>query len=395
MSTQATPAIDYDALAAQHGAIPQAAPIDYDALAAQHDAIGAPQGTPQVTMGPAQPDSLWDTIKKWTLHPFDAAAEKLSVSPSELTTNPLRARAQEVIQNAGQLTDVISKEAALLSAPSAVMGLGKAGMGALDAIDAYRASRAAKLAQDTSEWQKINDVLNVPKSGIRIAPNATSAASATTMPGRTIAQLGYSAKTLEAMDPIERMNLLDSHLQNAGQAISNAASAATNAGTTLDVGDSAMNVFKSIKDPAMQEKMIDQFNSTAKELGIANLRRATPEQALALRQALRAGKTFSGFSDIQTTANISKQLGGAVSGDLKDAVPDFNQLDQSYSDLRVARDAARGQVQMTLKQAPPLGTMQKGIRIFNKQILPRAITYGAGGALGYEGYRLLRGVNEP
>lgn len=256
-------------------------------------------------------------------------------------------------------------------------------------INALRAAKAAKVAENTAEWQKINGILNVPKTGVRISPSATNAIEATTMPGRTVARLGYSADDLAKMDPIVRMNVLDSHLQNAGSAIEKAAQAATDAGKTLDVGDSAMGVFKGIKDPAMQEKMIEQFNSTAKELGIVDLRQATPKQALALRQALRSGKTFSGFSDVQTAANISKQLGGAVSGDLKEAVPDFVNLDQTYSDLRGARDAARSQVQMTLKKAPPATALQKVGQFATKKLLPRAIEGLGWGAGGYLGYRAL------
>lgn len=350
------------------------------------------QSQSQVTMGPARPEPLWDTIKKWALHPFDSLADATAVAPSESGT--ARARVHEVAQNAGQLADVYSEEGGLLSAPKALTEI-PAAFG--DALDAYRTARAAKLAQDTDEWQKINDVLGVPKSGIRISPSSTSIEDAATMPGRTVAGLGYTAKALDGMEPIERMNFLDSHLQAAGQAIQNAASAATKSGKVLNVGDSAMDVFKSIKDPAMQEKMIDQFNSTAKELGITNLRQATPEQALALRQALRAGKSFSGFSDIQTVANISKQLGGAVSSDLKEAVPDFSQLDEAYSDLRGARDAALGTVKSALSTAPRPGMIVRVGQNIGKEFARnpvRTAAYALGGAGGaiYGIDRALRGV---
>jgi len=262
----------------------------------------------------------------------------------------------------------------------------------VDAINAMRAARAAKLANNALEWRRINGVLNVPLRGVITSPAAGSAAEATTMPGRTVAELGYSANDLAKMDPMVRMNVLNSHLQNAGQDIAAAAKAATQAGKTLDVGDSAMNVFKSIKDPAMQEKMISQFNATAKELGITNLRQATPEQALALRQALRAGKSFSGFSDIQTVANISKQLGGAVSSDLKTAVPDFVDLDRRYSDLKAATNAAQNQVRGALAKTPPPSLAQRIGRFAVQKVLPRLVEGTAIGAGSYGAYRGIRDV---
>lgn len=268
-------------------------------------------------------------------------------------------------------------------------GLGE--IGGEFVVPAIRAARTMKLAEDAGEWQKINEALGVRPRSIAVSPSGTTGAeSAVSMPGRALGKLGYTSADLQKMDPFVRMNMIDSHLQNAGAAISQAAKEATQAGTTLDVGGSAMNVFKGIKDPAMQERMIAQFNSTARELGITNLRQATPEQALALRQALRAGKAFSGFSDIQTAANVSKQLGSAVSSDLKQAVPSFSQLDQTYSDLRGARDAAVAQMKNSLAKAPPPSLVRRAGQFAVKKILPKAIVYGAGGAAAGAGYALLR-----
>ena len=118
--------------------------------------------------------------------------------------------------------------------------------------------------------------------------------------------------------------------------------------------------------------------------------KVTPEDALALRRALREGQTFSGFSDAKTAANISKQLCSAVSGELKNAVPDFVNLDQDYTDLKGARDAARSQVQMTLKKAPPPTTMQKVGKFATKTILPEIAKGAAFGGAGYGLYRSLR-----
>jgi hypothetical protein len=186
------------------------------------------------------------------------------------------------------------------------------------------------------------------------------------------------------------MNVLNAHLQNAGADLENAARTATKAGTVLDVGKQAMNVFEDVPNPEIQEKMISEFNATAKKLGIANLRKATPEQALALRQALDKGITFNGATDLQTASHVRDALRSAVSSDLKSAVPQFKTLDRAYSDLREARDAAMTQVQSAAAQAPPPSTLARATRFATRKVLPRAIEFGVGGAAGYAGYRLLR-----
>ena len=257
-----------------------------------------------------------------------------------------------------------------------------------EAITAARAARAAKLVNSADEWQKINGVLDLPKTGVIVSPSAATAADAVKMPGRTLAQLGYSADDLKKMDPMVRMNVIDSHLQNAGAAIQNAARQATQERKTVDLSGVVTNVFKNVTDPAMKAKMIDQFYEKAKSLGIS-LPTVTPENALALRRALREGQTFSGFSDAKTTANISKQLGSAVSGELKKAVPDFVNLDQDYTDLSGARKAAISQVQNTLKKAPEASTLQKVGSFAVNKVLPR-VAQGAAVGAGYEIFHSLR-----
>ena len=328
-------------------------------------------GTPMREMAPLESgatDKAFGIGQTVQVRPGSAAAK---VQSGQLPSNGLQEAGEKITQVAGAV------------APSELFEP------AMDAISSFRAARAAKLAKDAGEWQRINGVLNVPKSGVIISPSEASVANAVKMPGRTLAELGYSANDLKKMDPIVRMSVIDSHLKNAGSAIQDAAQAATKAGKTVDLSGVVTNVFKNVTDPDMKAKMIDQFYEKSKSLGIS-LPKVTPEDALALRRALREGQTFSGFSDAKTAANISKQLGSAVSGELKNAVPDFVNLDQDYTDLKGARDAARSQVQMTLKKAPPPTTMQKVGKFATKTILPEIAKGAAFGGAGYGLYRSLR-----
>jgi len=204
----------------------------------------------------------------------------------------------------------------------------------------------------TDAWRKINDVLGVSAKAIRIGKDATSLESASTLPGRALANLGFTAEQLEKMTPLERMQAIAPHWRDAGRAIDEAVGAATHAGTTLDLGKSATNVLKSIKNPQLQEQAVAGFNDLVKELDVLNQRGATPEEALRLRRALQAGARFGPNGDLNSLGSIRAQLYSAVSGDLQNAVQGLKQLDQHYSDLKGAIDAAQSRPGSSLRNLP-------------------------------------------
>lgn len=409
--------VDYDALAQQHGGTAVAAPsVDYDALAQQHGGMAltpAPASPAAAIASGASPESLMAATQQQAKSQVTGTPmREMAPLESNATANFIQQQAEK--NNGPQFRDKegdrlptyvhpaklevpagkeeVAKAAQLIPQVAGAVAPSELFEPVMDAISSFRAARAAKLATDSAEWQRINGVLNVPKSGVIVSPSSAAVADAVKMPGRTLAKLGYSADDLQKMDPIVRMNVIDSHLQNAGSAIESAAQSATKAGKTVDLSGVVTNVFKNVTDPDMKAKMIDQFYEKAKSLGIS-LPTVTPEDALALRRALREGQTFSGFSDAKTAANVSKQLGSAVSGELKNAVPDFVNLDQDYTDLRGARDAARSQVQMTLKKAPPPTAAQKFGRFLYQRVLPRAAEGAAGGAAAYWGYHLMHDMS--
>lgn len=289
---------------------------------------------------------------------------------------------QPIILNAKKFVNTVG--------PMEVTGaLGLVGEGVGAGIDELRAARAAKVLQSPGEWQRINDVLNVPKSGITVSPQATSAAQAATMPGRTLAGLGYSAKDLQEMDPFVRMNLVDAHRSQIGAAISDAVGAASKTGRTLDVGSPESDVLKQIADPEIEAKVEARFAKIGKDLGIEDFRKVTPEQAWQLSRAIDA-RFASGYSGVESVGGISKQLASAVRNQIKGALPESAKLFQQYSDLREATDAAVEGMQNTLRAAPPPTTLQKVGRFAVQKVLPKVIAYGAGGAGAALGYNLLK-----
>lgn len=250
-------------------------------------------------------------------------------------------------------------------------------------LDAVRAARAAKVAADTGEWQRINDAIGVTAKTIRIGRGAATLEDATTMPGRTLAKLGYTADQLEEMHPLQQMAAIMPKWQEAGQAVDIAVKAASNAGKTLDAGDSAFDVLKQITDSGMQNKAIATFNDLAKQAGITNQRAATPEQVLQLRRSLQPGARFGPTGDLNSLGAIRANLYRAVSSDLQDAVPSLKKLDQTYSDLEGAMKATQAGVQKFASQAPPPTMTERVGTFMREEAIPAALKYGLAGALGY------------
>jgi hypothetical protein len=257
------------------------------------------------------------------------------------------------------------------------------------------ASKARKAGKTIQEWRNINKALGVTSKGVVIGEGAKGLEEAATMPGRTMKQLGFTAKKLEKMKPMERMVAIRPHLEQTGQQIEALLTAQEKAGKTLDVGARVFETLKKIPNPKIQEQAIESFNYLTKELGIVNQRAATPTDAWKLRRALVAGARFGQGGDLNSLANVRAALRTAVSSDLKDAVPGLKELDQAYSDLRTAMNAARSTVQKeAVKPKPSLGKrIMQGAK---REITERPIR-SAGIALGvpYLGYEAAKHYSSP
>lgn len=247
------------------------------------------------------------------------------------------------------------KEAAEAAATSTVASPVLEGAGALvkGAVKKIFDLHGAEIPETpaTDEWRKINDVLKVGARDIRIGENATDLTQAATMPGRALAKAGLTSDQLAAMSPIERQAAIQPIRQKAAADLNAAFQAAQDNGTVFDTGKSSFNVLQKIKGPA-QQKAIDEFNNLAQEVGITNQRTATPLEVRDLRQALSYSARFGQGGDLSSLGSIRAELYRAVNRDLHSAVPGLQDLDQFYSDVKGASNAARNAVAKEATKAP-------------------------------------------
>jgi hypothetical protein len=244
--------------------------------------------------------------------------------------------------------------------------------------------------------QELNKAIGATQKSVRLGKGATELSDAATMPGRGLANAGFDVDTLNGMTPVEKMAAVAPHYKAAGKAIDLAINDATQAGKTVDVGKSAFDTLSNVKNPAIQDKMIDEFNDVAREVGIADQRTATPAQARALRQALGPSANFATGARYGTLGSVRAQLYGSVSSDLHDAVPGLKDLDQHYSDMRSAMDAAqRGAIKSAITPAEEEpSTLQKVGQAAVKYVVPPAVA-ATGMRYGMPAYRALKDLVSP
>jgi hypothetical protein len=225
------------------------------------------------------------------------------------------------------------------------------------------AVKAAQPQGQLGNWSDLNQSIGTtPSKAIRIGKGSADVSNAYGIPGRGLEAEGFTKEALQKMTPPEQAAAIGPRYQAAGKAVQATADKATEQGVTLDAGKSVFDVIKNrIKDPALQEKAIEIINSHQQELGIDNIRQATPTQALALRQALRNEANFGPNATIDSLKGVGRAIYSAVSNDLHDAVPGMKTVDMHYGDLAQAVDTVRQQTgkYMAGKWGPPQTAVQK------------------------------------
>lgn len=234
---------------------------------------------------------------------------------------------------------------------------------AIDEANANVAKVRANLpAGEAGQWADLNTTVGATPRSIRIGKGASDLGMTYGNAGRGLLREGLDAPTLSKLTPPEQAALIGPKWQAAGKAVQDAADKATEAGMTLDAGASVTKVIKNrIADPSLQEKAIELINSHQHDLGIENMREATPQQALALRQALRNDANFGPNSTTDSMKGIGKAFYSAVSSDLHDAIPTMKAVDQHYGDMAEAVSAVQRQTQRYAagQWKPPLTQVEK------------------------------------
>lgn len=215
-------------------------------------------------------------------------------------------------------------------------------------------------------WVDLNKSVQVPASGIKVKMGATDLTEAMTMPGRGMAQEGLKAADLAKMTPPEQNAVLAPKWHAAGQKIDTLAEQATAAGKIVDVR-SIDNAVNNIVDENQRKGMNRILTRIGKGMGLrgSDWTNITPTQALALKRAL------------WETGENGEYVARAVSGALRDQVPELKAADQQYSDLNGAMDAIRKQYTRysTGQFKPP--SMNPGLPQPPTPVTPPTPSYGA------------------
>jgi hypothetical protein len=238
----------------------------------------------------------------------------------------------------------------------------------------------------TKEWQSINEAIGATKTSVRIPKSATTIEEAATMPARGLAKEGFNSKTLSKMTPFEQQAAIAPKWNAAGREIDKAAIEATAKNVTLNPSKSALEVASSIPNPRLREQAVQQLSDLMEQVGIRDASKATPLETLQLRRALQAGARFGPNGDLNSLGSIRAQLYRAVSGDLKNSIPGFAQLDQHFSDLHSAMKAVNSSAGSYAK-APPPSFMKLHGPLMRK--LGTAAGIGGGAATLYDIYKHL------
>lgn len=230
-------------------------------------------------------------------------------------------------------------------------------------------------------WQAANEAVGASKRAISLPTGATGPEQAYVNPGQTLVErAGLDPKQLAKMTPFEQAQTIGPHWRAAGAEVDAIADTATKNGVTLDAGKSLTQALKNVDSPQIQQRMTDIMADTGQQLGIQDWRKATPNEMLELRRATwdNLGKTKYGPS-----------LYGALTRDLKDAVPQMVPADQAYSGYMGAMDSINDKQAASMVKSEPSGLAKvwASLPAPIRQYLPGAAT--TGGFL--EGYRKLFG----
>jgi hypothetical protein len=195
---------------------------------------------------------------------------------------------------------------------------------------------------EAKDIQRIHEAIGVKPGDMNIGLGATTAQDAYNLPGRAIKAAGIKPADLEGLNPFQQAEKLKPIWNKAGEAVAAAADKATQAGVKFDGAKSLTQAIGDMLDPE-GTKALKLANDTAKEIGIKNWAKMTPNEAVQLKQALwqRLPGRFKG------------PVYGALSRDLNTAVPEMIPVNRNYTELRSAMDAIQNSSEKYMSRATP------------------------------------------
>jgi hypothetical protein len=195
---------------------------------------------------------------------------------------------------------------------------------------------------EANQIQKIHEAIGVKPGDMNIGLGATTAQDAYNLPGRAILKAGIKPQDLEGLTPFQQAEKLKPVWNKAGEAVAAAAQKATDAGVKFDGAKTLTSAIGDMLDPE-GSKALALANDTAKQIGIKNWAKMTPNEAVELKQALwqRLPQRFRG------------PVYGALSKDLNKAVPEMIPVNRDYTELRSAMDAIQTKSEQYMSRATP------------------------------------------
>jgi hypothetical protein len=225
-------------------------------------------------------------------------------------------------------------------------------------------------------WQAANEALGVGKNEISLPMGAKGPEEAFVNPGRAVVErAGIQPNELAKMTPFQQAQRIAPAWQSAGSEVSAIADTATKNKVTYDAGKSLYKAIDNLPSPDAQNQVLKVVSRTAKELDIADWRKATPSEGRQLLQALWHD-TPKMYHDLP----VRDIVYSATRGDLVDAVPQLDHALKSYAGLTRAMEATQEASAAAMSKSAPSGAAKawQGLSYPTR----RAIVAGASGALG-------------
>lgn len=234
-----------------------------------------------------------------------------------------------------------------------------------EALAKSTAAIASKLRPKIDPTIKLNDLLGVTRKEVKVGSTPETLSDFAQNPGRGLMKSGLDEKTLSKMNPLERNQAISKARDAVGAKLEQVFKAASQpegmpGGLPERAGQMAGSAkkvdFQKVMDSVFDEKVIpdqnlakqtaDRLTQILDKAGVkdkALLSQLTPEQAWRVRRELDEFADFAPAETARTFRQVATKLRRGLSDSLHKAVPDSAPLDQHYSDLVGATNAARRQ----------------------------------------------------
>lgn len=240
-----------------------------------------------------------------------------------------------------------------------------------------------------SPLTKINELLGVGKSELRVGKAPATEEAFVTNPARGASKAGLTEDVLKKMNPLERNAAIVKAKDAVGKQLGDTFQAAGVTGKRVNLRQAFDDVFKNIPDKTLQKQTRQKLTQIVKKaLGDPNvfedvpyskllqrLDNLTPSQAHVIRMGLDDFASFAAEGTVKTFKDVATSLRRVTTTELRKVVPESAPLDQQYSDLAAGSKSTEKLVKSFVSKVPENKL---------KSALVKALIGGGAAGLGYE-----------